>query len=179
MSGNSFLSTLAVTGGFNTRNMQTTANGFKPNGAPLIQQANDYNAPKDGEDLSKDQPGETYQVELFSPPYLYIPGKRPAITAIGGHPVGSEPVKVGYGSRVNLAVANDGGAGMATLIRVGAVTHAMDVTQKLHDVGLSGAGGNYSVTMPSSRNVAPPGIYMLFYLNKAGKPSIGQMVQLQ
>ena len=56
--------------------------------------------------------------------------------------------------------------------------------QKLHELPFTnlGAGPQNSETLqvqaPANENAAPPGVYMLFYVNSRGKPSIAEMVQL-
>ena len=39
--------------------------------------------------------------------------------------------------------------------------------------------GSLSVTAPPNPNVAPPGHYMIFVLNRNGVPSVGRIVRIQ
>jgi len=62
------------------------------------------------------------------------------------------------------------------------VTHSFDADQRY--VGLAFAAGSgtngatLSVSGPPNSNVAPPGYYMLFLINKSGTPSLASWVQV-
>jgi len=60
----------------------------------------------------------------------------------------------------------------------GAATHAFDMDQRL--VGLSSTVSSRALTVtgPPNGNIAPPGYYMLFLINKAGVPSVAKFVQV-
>ena len=108
--------------------------------------------------------------EIYSPPYLFK-GARPNVTGVIG--------AVGYGQSV-LAVTQDGASiTKVTLIHTGSVTHAFDEAQRLVSLSFSAVSGGVSVTLPASRNTAPPGPYMLFLVNGNGVPSVGQIILLQ
>jgi hypothetical protein len=176
--------------------------------------------------FSADLPAEQYQVELFDPPYLFIPGLRPVIHSIsinGGPqralPPGSRWINenqedvIGYNQVLSLVVDNvaNGELGTVTLIRIGGVTHAFNFSQKLHTLhevvlGTQMENGRQVTTASVDRTTkgwvtvarstepgvkamvnvatqpdpisAPPGYYMLFYVNKDGKPSEARMLRL-
>jgi hypothetical protein len=108
--------------------------------------------------------------EIFSPPYLFK-GARPAVTAVTG--------SAGYGQVLTVQTPDAASITKVTLIRFGSVTHAFDEGQRLISLSFSGLGGGISVTLPSSRNIAPPGPYMLFLVNGNGVPSVGRILILQ
>ena len=84
------------------------------------------------------------------------------------------------------------------MIRLGGVTHAFNFSQKLHALhGVLGGRVNVAdqgvvmakqlhpgetpiiaVQAPTSPRVAPPGYYMIFYVNQLGKPSEARIVRL-
>jgi len=66
------------------------------------------------------------------------------------------------------------------LIRPSATTHSMDTEQRLVDLPITGKrnGASVSVSGPTSRNLAPPGWYMLFLTDNTGTPSIAVWVLL-
>ena len=64
------------------------------------------------------------------------------------------------------------------LIRAGAVTHAFDMEQRLVGLTFSVVGGVVQADAPANGNLAPPGYYLLFILNKAGVPSVANFVRL-
>ena len=153
-------------------------------------------------DISKDQPAETYQVEIFSPPYLSLPGARPEITLVNGQMVaginrGLGNSRVSYNSDLRMRVTNAAAGGKVVLVKLGAVTHAMDVSQKLIVLSSNiqpNVVGDITVRTPikdrdgGGSSIAPPGFYMLFYVSPdvkdptgrtvPGKPSVARMVQL-
>lgn len=66
------------------------------------------------------------------------------------------------------------------LIRPGAPTHSFDMEQTL--VGLRftvSKKGLLNATAPADGKLAPPGYYLLFIVNHAGVPSVGQFVLLK
>jgi hypothetical protein len=59
------------------------------------------------------------------------------------------------------------------------VTHAFDQGQRLVSLSFSQVAGGLTVTLPASRNIAPPGPYMLFLVNGNGVPSVGRIMLVQ
>jgi hypothetical protein len=105
--------------------------------------------------------------QIYSPPYLFQ-GTRPQIT--------SAPGVASYGS--SLSVTTAGSVTAFSWIRMSSVTHTINNDQRwLSASSLSTGGGAYSVAVPPSPNVAPPGYYMLFALN-GRVPSVAQIVQI-
>jgi hypothetical protein len=108
--------------------------------------------------------------EIFSPPYLFK-GARPTIT--------SAPASVGYGQSFAVATPN---AAQVTTVRwthIGTVTHAFDFGQRANKLSFTPAATGVSVTAPSGPNLAPPGYYILFILNRNGVPSTGKIIKVQ
>ena len=108
--------------------------------------------------------------EIFSPPYLFK-GTRPVIT--------SAPASVSYGQTFSVGTPNAAQITGARWIRLGSVTHAFDAGARANTLSFTINGGNVQVTAPSSPNLAPPGHYLLFILNRNGVPSAGKIVQVQ
>src|SRR5215469_2517506 len=50
--------------------------------------------------------------------------------------------------------------------------------QRLVGLAFTSSSGMLTVNLPPNSNVAPPGYYMLFILNKAGVPSVASFVQV-
>ena len=63
-------------------------------------------------------------------------------------------------------------------IRLGAVTHAFDASQRANTLKFTRAAGSVRVTTPASGRLAPPGHYLLFLLNRNGVPSVGRIVRV-
>jgi len=108
-------------------------------------------------------------VEIFSPPYLFQGGTRPVIT--------SAPSAVAYGA--TFFVATSSAISRVTWIRLGAVTHGFNTSQRLNTLAFVSTAGGLNVTAPTNANLAPPGHYMLFLLDAAGVPSIAKIIHLQ
>jgi hypothetical protein len=118
-----------------------------------------------------------FNAEIYSPPYLFNPDGTP-VTA--SRPiVVSAPTDVSYSSNFQLTVQNVA-AGTASVlwIRLGSVTHAINMNQRLNHLSSSQSGQTITVTTPSNVNLAPPGHYLLFVLNANGVPSVGSIVRI-
>jgi len=107
--------------------------------------------------------------EIYSPPYLFR-GERPRIR--------TAPRRVSWGER--FTVESEGPAlASAVLAAPAAVTHANDMHQRMIPLTLSRSGQGATITAPPTRNVAPPGRYMLFVLDAKGVPSVAKWVRLR
>ena len=115
-------------------------------------------------------------IEYFSPPYLYAkdgsgsPAVRPVID--------SAPATTGYAQTFAISTQQAGSIGKVGLVRLGAPTHSEDQGQRYVPLAFSASGSALTVTAPATRNIAPPGYYMLFVTNTAGVPSVAKIVKL-
>jgi hypothetical protein len=111
--------------------------------------------------------------EIFSPPYLFksLNGSRPRIT--------SAPTTVGYGDVFSIVTPYAAQITDARWIRLGSVTHAFDVGQRANTLPFTPTSTGLEITAPANPNLAPPGYYMLFILNRNGVPSSGKIVKVQ
>jgi hypothetical protein len=113
-----------------------------------------------------------YQIEIFSPPYLFR-GPRPVVR--------SAPSSIGYGSafqiEVNIEVAE---VESVCVIRQSSVTHQINTDQRYVGLAIIPTMSHTSVMVqaPPDANIAPPGFYMLFVLNRRGVPSVAKWVQI-
>ena len=64
------------------------------------------------------------------------------------------------------------------LMRLGSVTHSVNMEQRYVPLSFSAGSGQLTATVPQNANVAPPGVYMLFIVDDAGVPSVAKMVQV-
>ena len=115
------------------------------------------------------------EIEIYSPPYLFnsdgSPAKRPTITDVA-------PGELHYGKQFNVSTPEAENIKFIVLIRAGAVTHAFDMDQRLVGLTFAAVGGVLQATAPANGNLAPPGYYLLFILDKEGVPSVAQFVHL-
>jgi galactose oxidase len=107
--------------------------------------------------------------EIFSPPYLFK-GARPSISAA--------PSQVGYGQTFSIATPNAVQVTDVRWIRLGSVTHAFDMAARANTLAFAASVGGIEVTAPVIPNLAPPGYYMLFILNRNGVPSQGKIIRI-
>jgi hypothetical protein len=108
--------------------------------------------------------------EIFSPPYLFK-GVRPTIT--------SAPASVSYGQTFSVTTPNAAQIADVRWIRIGSVTHAFDAGQRANTLSFTQKATGVDVTAPTIPNLAPPGHYILFVLNRNGVPSVGKIVHIQ
>ena len=63
-------------------------------------------------------------------------------------------------------------------MKAGSVTHSFDMDQRYVGLSFTAGSGNLTVTGPPNSNIAPPGYYMLFLVNRSGTPSLARWVQV-
>ncbi|MEH2250961.1 galactose oxidase early set domain-containing protein [Nostoc sp.] len=170
-----------VMGGNNSR-----AARFDIDGTVRLDTKNDFAFVNKGTDGNS---GEIWQHAIFYPPYLFGESDRPEIAIA--------PEKLQYGASQTISVSNASTdqPGSIVLVKLGSVTHSFDNGQRLVDIQIDkkqikylsaneqqqgGFKYNASIpfTAPTNDHFTPPGYYMLFYLNSAGKPSHAKIVQL-
>jgi hypothetical protein len=108
--------------------------------------------------------------EIFSPPYLFK-GARPTISGA--------PSSVGYGQTFTVTTPNAAQITDVRWIRLASVTHAFDMGQRANTLDFTPTATGVSVTAPANPNLAPPGYYQVFILNRNGVPSAGKVVHIQ
>ncbi len=107
--------------------------------------------------------------ELFSPPYLFK-GSRPTIA--------DAPTQISYGSSFSVTTPQAASIAKISLIRLGAVTHAFDMNQRFRWLSFVAGSGGLTVSAPTTRELTPPGHYMLFLVDGNGVPSVAKIVLL-
>ncbi|MFF8830027.1 galactose oxidase-like domain-containing protein [Streptomyces sp. NPDC015131] len=112
------------------------------------------------------------RVEVFTPPYLHGGGAeaRPAL--------GPGPTRLDARGRATFRTADAARIATARLMRPSAVTHTTDVEQRSVALDLTRGKGTVTVTAPTDRTLVPPGWYMLFVVDKDGRPSVAKWVQV-
>jgi Domain of unknown function (DUF1929)/Legume lectin domain/Glyoxal oxidase N-terminus/PKD domain/Quinohemoprotein amine dehydrogenase, alpha subunit domain III len=119
----------------------------------------------------------TYEpsVEIYSPAYLFkpdgTPATRPTITTV-------TPSVIGYGTSFQVQTPDAANIASVVLVKDGAVTHAFNMDQRLVELSFTAGAGALTLTGPPTKNIAPPGYYMLFLISNAGVPSVAKFVQV-
>jgi len=115
--------------------------------------------------------------EVFTPPYLFKPdgsgdpAVRPAID--------SAPAEAAYGAPMDIATPDAASIQKLALVRLGAVTHSVNMEQRYVPLAFTAGSGTLTATAPRDANIAPPGVYMLFATDANGVPSMAKMVTLK
>ncbi len=111
-----------------------------------------------------------YDVEFFSPPYLFK-GPRPTISGA--------PTNVGYGQTFSVQTPDAASITKVSWIRLPSTTHSFNQNQGVYFAPfLQADSGTLNVLSPANGNVCPPGHYMLFLLNNNGVPSVAKIIQI-
>jgi hypothetical protein len=114
--------------------------------------------------------------QIFTPPYLF---KKDGSGELAPRPaISSAPSAVPYGAQFQISTPNAASIRKVALLRLGAVTHDVNMEQRYVPLSFSAATGALTATSPPTANVAPPGFYMLFIIDDAGVPSVAKMVSV-
>ena len=119
--------------------------------------------PYDGEE------GENFDVEIFSPPYLFQ-GARPVIN--------NAPSRATWGQTISVSTSSPSSIRKVNLIRATSVTHSTNMDQRLNKLPFTITATGVTARIPGNPNVAPPGPYMLFVVNQNGVPSVAKMIMV-
>lgn len=113
--------------------------------------------------------GEERRIEIYSP--AYMSQTRPVIN--------SAPQTAGYGATITIQTAQAGNIKWVSLIKPMATTHSCETDQRLVDLPIgSRSGTSLTATIPTNRNLATPGYYMLFITDNNNVPSVASWIQL-
>lgn len=112
------------------------------------------------------------RISVYQPPYMFR-GERPEITGA--------PAQATYGQNFNFNVTtgDDKTIKWAQLSRPMSVTHQMDANMRLIDLPITVQNGVATVSVPSNRNILPPGPYMLTVTDNDNVPSVATWVMVR
>ena len=119
------------------------------------------------------------RMEIYSPPYLYttnssgrvVLASRPVITGIS--------TRLRYGRSFTISTPTAASISSVMLIRLGAVTHSLDMGQRAVYLAMTGrSAGQLTLAAPPNGAIAPPGYYMAFLVNGNRVPSLAKWVRL-
>jgi hypothetical protein len=110
------------------------------------------------------------RIELFHPPYLFK-GARPQINKVAAI--------INYGNSFEIETDVAENITSVALIRPSVTTHCVNVDQRYVGLEFSLLNSNtLTVSLPTNKNIIPPGYYMIFILNKDRIPSIAKFVHI-
>ena len=111
--------------------------------------------------------------EIFIPPYLFDENGALAV-----QPAITEMDDPDYDSEFFLRVGSDDQISKVSFVRAGSATHSFDQSQRYMELAYRQTGDTLNITAPANRNIAPPGLYMLFVFNEHGVPSQAKLAML-
>jgi hypothetical protein len=117
---------------------------------------------------------DDFTAEIFSPPYLFKADGTPAARPV----ISSAPTAVTYGQPFTVKTTSASSIAKVTWIRLSAVTHSFNQSQRMNVLSFTKGTGQITVTAPASFNLAPQGHYMLFIVNASGVPSVAKIVKI-
>ncbi len=112
--------------------------------------------------------------DIFSPPYLFnADGSRATQPRMG-----LVPDVADYAEQIVVSLADSIDIEKAHLIKLGSVTHSENQDQRLVPLSFNRTARRLTLQMPDSRDVAPPGHYLMFAVDINGVPSEGSIIKL-
>jgi hypothetical protein len=112
-----------------------------------------------------------HRIEIFSPPYLFK-GPQPEINMASERVTYKETFTIQFSSETPIA--------SAALIKTGTSTHSLNMDQRYVGLEIVEQQPDRLVLLaPPNANIAPPGYYMLFLINKDGVPSTAKFCQVK
>lgn len=114
-------------------------------------------------------------IEIYQPSYLFnADGSLATRPTIGAN----APSSISYSASFSVPTPDGANISSVVLMKAGSVTHSFDMDQRYVGLTFAVDSGSLTVTGPPNSNIAPPGYYMLFLVNKAGTPSLASWVQV-
>ena len=115
--------------------------------------------------------------EVFTPPYLFK-ADGSGDPAAAGHQLRRRRRST-YATPFEIATPDAAAIRKLALVRLGAVTHSVNMDQRYVPLSFTAGSGTLTATAPRNANIAPPGVYMLFAIDANGVPSMAKMVTLK
>jgi len=114
-------------------------------------------------------------IEIYQPSYLFnADGSLATRPTIGAN----APASISYDGSFNVPTPDASSIASVVLMKAGSVTHSFDMDQRYVGLSFTTGSGRLTVSDTQNSNIAPPGYYMLFLVNKAGTPSIASWVKV-
>jgi hypothetical protein len=115
--------------------------------------------------------------EIFEPPYLFDGNRKAPRPKLKRAPA---LLTWNQSTRLRVKAARgDRPVTRAVLVAPSSVTHAVDMNQRYVPLRVKDRDARtLSVRMPGDADIAPPGYYMLFVLDRSGTPSVARWVRL-
>jgi hypothetical protein len=141
----------------------------------VVSAGDDYSGRFTGAEAERNFTQDT--AEIYEPPYLFDGNAKAPRPKLAGVPA---TMKWNGVARLRVRTARkDRPVTRAVLVAPSATTHAVDMNQRYLPLRVTRmARGTLSVRAPANSDIAPPGYYMLFALDRSGTPSVARWVRL-
>jgi hypothetical protein len=113
--------------------------------------------------------------EIYYPSYLF---RQDSSGRLADRPQIAGVDALTWGGSFDVSLGGVDTISKVALVRSGSVTHSFDMGQRFMNLSFTQSGDTLRVHAPANRNIAPPGQYLLFVFDKAGVPSVAQIVEL-
>ncbi|HQX14075.1 MAG TPA: DUF1929 domain-containing protein [Nitrosomonas sp.] len=122
-------------------------------------------------------PGPIKQLngEIYYPPYLF---KKDGSGELAPRPAILDAPNNTISWNQEFAIEANETIHRVTLLRLGAVTHNLDVEVRFFDLSFEQPNNIVTAKSPATANIAPPGYYQLFIWNSSGVPSIAKVIHI-
>jgi galactose oxidase len=122
------------------------------------------------DNIHDNPPGDTHRnAQIFRPPYLFR-GPRPQLA--------QAPANVGYQETFAVDTPAPADIAKVSFIRLASTTHTNNMNQRINFLEFAVENGKLMITSPARPQLCPPGHYMLFLLDKEGRPSEAKIVRI-
>src|SRR5688500_4290494 len=93
-------------------------------------------------------------------------------------PITSAPMVLRAGALLKISTPDPASIARVTLVEAGSVTHSFDMDQRFTDLRMTKSGRTVLAWLPASTDLAPPGNYMVFLIDRKGVPSEATMLRV-
>lgn len=122
-------------------------------------------------------PGPIKQLngEIYYPPYLF---KKDGSGELATRPtIIDAPTDIVTWNQEFAIEANES-IHRVTMLRLGAVTHNLDVESRFFNLPITHPSNIVTVKSPATANIAPPGFYQIYVWNSSGVPSVAKTIHI-
>ena len=120
-----------------------------------------------------DAPFQHFHSEIYYPPYLFAASGQAAVRPV----IDTAPDILAPGLNFAMTIAS-GDIARVTLLRMGSVTHSVNLAQNFVELPFTMGGNTLFAQMPDRATDVPPGYYLLYVIDHAGVPSVGKIVRI-
>ncbi len=142
----------------------------------VVSAGDDYNGRFSGAEAARNFTQDS--AEIYEPPYLFDGNRKAPRPKLKGAP---KRLKLKATAKLRVGAARrNRPVTKAVLVAPSSTTHAVDMNQRYVPLRVTSKhGGKLTVRTPANADIAPPGYYMLFVLDRSGTPSVARWVQLR